>query len=101
MDQPKRLLSIDTLRGFDMLLIAGGGTFITLLKGVTNQHWIDVVADQLEHPVWNGFTFYDFIFPLFLFTAGVSLSFSVQSGLSKGLQKKVLYRKAFPLPFCG
>ncbi|MES1219721.1 MAG: DUF5009 domain-containing protein [Bacteroidota bacterium] len=95
MDNQKRLLSIDALRGFDMLLIAGGGTFITLLKGVTNQSWIDTVADQLEHPAWNGFTFYDFIFPLFLFTAGVSLSFSIQSGLRKGMQKKELYKKAF------
>jgi len=95
MDKQKRLLSIDALRGFDMLLIAGGGTFITLLKGVTNQPWIDTIADQLEHPQWHGFTFYDFIFPLFLFTAGVSLSFSVQSGLRRGLHKSDLYRKAF------
>ncbi|MGC4038133.1 MAG: DUF5009 domain-containing protein [Chitinophagaceae bacterium] len=94
MQSQKRLFSIDALRGFDMLLIAGGGTFITRLKGVTNQQWIDTIADQLEHPAWNGFTFYDFIFPLFLFTAGVSLSFSIQSGLQKGVTKKDFYRKA-------
>jgi len=92
---PKRLLSIDALRGFDMLLIAGGGTFIVLLKGVTGLHWVDVIADQLEHPVWNGFTFYDFIFPLFLFIAGVSLSFSIASAIGKGASKKELYKKAF------
>lgn len=90
-----RLLSIDTLRGFDMLLISGGGAFIEHLKGVTGQGWVDAAADQLTHPKWWGFTFYDFIFPLFLFTAGVSLSFSIRSGIKKGLTKKELYKKAF------
>jgi predicted acyltransferase len=91
----KRLLSIDALRGFDMLLIAGGGTFIELLKGKTGLGWVDWMADQLTHPAWNGFTFYDFIFPLFLFISGVSLSFSLQAGVAKGMEKTVLYRKAF------
>ncbi|MBX2926028.1 MAG: DUF5009 domain-containing protein [Chitinophagaceae bacterium] len=95
MTQQKRLLSIDALRGFDMLLISGGGAFIVYMKGITNQSWIDSLADQLEHPAWMGFTFYDFIFPLFLFTAGVSLAFSMQSGLKKGVSKKELYKKAF------
>ncbi len=95
METKKRLLSIDTLRGFDMLLITGGGDFIIHLKGVTGLVWVDAIADQLEHPAWNGFTFYDFIFPLFLFTAGISLSYSLQSGLAKGIHKNTLYKKAF------
>lgn len=95
MIQQKRLLSIDALRGFDMLLISGGGAFIVYMKGITGLPWIDAVADQLEHPAWNGFTFYDFIFPLFLFTAGISLAFSVQAGVRKGVPKKELYKKAF------
>lgn len=91
----KRLLSIDALRGFDMLLIAGGGAFIERLHGLTGIEWIDGLAEQLKHPAWNGFTFYDFIFPLFLFIAGVSLSFSLHSGLEKGLSKTTLYKKVF------
>ncbi|MFC5411266.1 acyltransferase family protein [Larkinella bovis] len=93
--KPQRLLSIDALRGFDMLLIAGGGTFLVLLKGKTGLAWVDWMANQLTHPAWHGFTFYDFIFPLFLFIAGVSLSFSLTAGLANGLEKPVLYRKAF------
>lgn len=94
MDKQKRLLSIDTLRGFDMLMIAGGGEFIVRLKGVTGLAWVDAIAEQLEHPAWHGFTFYDFIFPLFLFTAGISLSYSLQSGLARGVPKTALYKKA-------
>lgn len=91
----RRLLSIDTLRGFDMLMIAGAGAFISLLHGKTDWAWVDAVALQFEHPAWNGFTFYDFIFPLFLFIAGLSLPFSLNKGLELGMNKSELYRKAF------
>ncbi len=90
-----RLLSIDALRGFDMFFISGGGTFIYRLADASDAGWIDVLADQLEHPAWHGFTFYDFIFPLFLFISGVSLSFSVGRRWERGAGKSGLYRKAF------
>lgn len=95
MENQKRLLSVDALRGFDMLLISGGGVALVRLKGTTGLAWVDEIARQLSHPAWNGFTFYDFIFPLFLFTAGIALSYSLQSGLSRGLNKNELYKKAF------
>jgi predicted acyltransferase len=91
--QSVRLQSLDALRGFDMLLIAGGGAFISLLHGKTGLAWVDAMAMQLEHPTWHGFTFYDFIFPLFLFMAGVSLSFSLTNGLARGTSHAELYRK--------
>ena len=59
MNNPKRLLSVDALRGFDMVLISGGGAFIERLEGVTGIGWVDAIAHQLKHPAWNGFTFYD------------------------------------------
>ncbi len=93
--KPQILLSIDALRGFDMLLISGGGTFLVLLENNTGLAWIDWIAGQLKHPAWNGFTFYDFIFPLFLFIAGVSMAFSLNKGIEMGLSKAELYKKAF------
>lgn len=95
MENQKRLLSVDALRGFDMLLISGGGAALVKLKGTTGLAWVDEMARQLKHPAWNGFTFYDFIFPLFLFTAGIALAYSLQSGLKRGMNKNELYRKAF------
>ena len=91
----KRILFIDTLRGFDMLMISGAGSFIYLLHGKTGWAWVDALALQFEHPPWNGFTFYDFIFPLFLFLAGMSLPFSINKGLEQGKSKSQLYWKAF------
>ncbi|CAG5070435.1 hypothetical protein DYBT9623_02981 [Dyadobacter sp. CECT 9623] len=90
-----RLASIDALRGFDMLMIAGGGAFIFLLGGKTGIAFIDAVAAQFEHPEWNGFTFFDFIFPLFLFLAGTSLAFSVSRGLSKEMKQSEIRNKTF------
>lgn len=90
-----RILSIDALRGFDMFFISGGGTFLVLLEGKTGISFIDGISRQLRHPAWDGFTFYDFIFPLFLFIAGISLSFSLSSGISRGIGKTQLYRKVF------
>ena len=35
------------------------------------------IAEQFEHVTWDGFRFYDLIFPLFLFLSGVSLAIAV------------------------
>jgi predicted acyltransferase len=91
----KRLASMDALRGFDMLMISGGGAFVYLLGGKTGFETVDAISDQFVHPDWHGFTFYDFIFPLFLFLAGTSLSFSLTVGLAKGISKSELVGKTF------
>jgi predicted acyltransferase len=91
---PKRLLSLDTLRGMDMLMISGAGSFIFLLHGKTRFSWVNTLAMQFEHPAWNGFTFYDFIFPLFLFIAGTSIPLSIHHSLANGMTRGQIYRKA-------
>jgi predicted acyltransferase len=78
-----------------MLMIAGLGAFISSLHGITGWAWVDSLALQFEHPRWNGFAFYDFIMPLFLFIAGLSLPFSLSKSTSLGLTKRDLYFKAF------
>jgi predicted acyltransferase len=91
----KRLVSIDALRGFDMLMICGADAFFRSLEGKTKWLWLDGLATQFEHPEWIGFTFYDFIFPLFLFVSGVSIPFSLRKSLDVGTPKSQIYRKAF------
>lgn len=77
MEQPKRLLSLDALRGFDMLWIMGGSAIITTLSAALGSPvLLDTLAGQMSHVAWDGFKFYDMIFPLFLFIAGVSFPFS-------------------------
>jgi predicted acyltransferase len=98
-------LSLDALRGFDMFWIIGGdGLFIELAK-YTHWGWLGKVADQLEHPVWDGFAFYDLIFPLFLFISGVTVPFSLIRRLEAGESKWHLYgrvlRRVVLLVFLG
>ncbi len=93
MSQPnssQRLYSLDALRGFDMFWIMGADEiFYSLAKITKNPFWI-TMADQFEHPAWNGFHFYDLIFPLFLFMAGVATPYSVGRELEKGTPRKKL-----------
>ena len=39
--------------------------------------WIAGLSDQFEHAEWEGFRFYDLIFPLFLFLVGCSIPLSL------------------------
>ena len=89
----QRLESLDALRGFDMFWIMGGsGIFIGLSK-LTGWGILEVWEKQLHHVPWDGFTFYDMIFPLFLFMAGISFPFSIQKYYAKGGTKANQYKK--------
>jgi predicted acyltransferase len=74
----ERLLSIDALRGFDMFWIAGGDEIAKALAKWWDTPASKTFAEQFEHVDWEGFRFYDLIFPLFLFTVGVVLPFSLR-----------------------
>jgi len=87
-----RLVSLDALRGFDMFWIIGGEGIASAAAKLTGWGWLVWLAEQLHHPAWNGFTFYDLIFPLFLFIAGVAMPFSFDKRLERGDTKLDLYR---------
>jgi predicted acyltransferase len=105
--KPARLLSLDALRGFDMFwIISGEGIFHGFASVVMQKHglvrnpvdWqiastgdlsfmeriVIGISNQLHHSPWNGFTFYDLIFPLFIFIAGVSMPYSIGNQLERG-----------------
>jgi predicted acyltransferase len=85
-----RVLSLDALRGFDMFWIMSGEQIVHALARTTGWPVFTVMSDQLHHTVWNGFTFYDMIFPLFLFIAGTALPFSVTHQLRSSTKKQVI-----------
>ncbi len=65
---PKRLLSLDILRGITiagMILVNNPGT------------WGSIYA-PLEHAAWNGLTPTDLVFPFFMFIMGISTYFSLR-----------------------
>lgn len=78
-----RVLSVDVLRGFDMFWIAGSYGLGSALADISKTGPVGFVATQLKHVQWEGFRFYDLIFPLFLFIVGVSLVFSLDRILAR------------------
>ncbi len=88
----KRVVSVDALRGFDMFWIIGGESIFISLAALIHPSVGTFVKHQLEHAEWNGFRFYDLIFPLFLFIVGVSLIFSLYKRVSRGDDRAHLVR---------
>ena len=70
---PKRIVSLDALRGFDLFfLFALGSILSSLLTGplaslTTKYPFLAQVPPQLNHVAWEGFTAWDLIMPLFMF----------------------------------
>ena len=83
-DKRQRILSIDALRGFDMLWIVGLGTFVGHVGLALGTPFGNALAGQMEHAFWEGLNFFDVIFPLFVFLAGASWPFSLDSQRRKG-----------------
>ncbi len=83
--ETRRVLSVDALRGFIMFWILGGDSLAQALKKMAVGGGVAVATiggffgDQLEHVDWEGFRFYDLIFPSFVFIVGVSIVFSLTS----------------------
>ncbi len=74
-EDKKRIVSIDALRGFDMVLLSGGAAVLWHLcrEGWGNEvpAWL---AGQFRHAEWGcGFTCWDLVMPLFLFITGCSM----------------------------
>lgn len=74
----ERLTSIDALRGFDMFWIVGGDAAARAICKWWGSPASLRLGEQFEHVAWEGFRFYDLIFPLFLFLVGVVLPFSLR-----------------------
>jgi len=91
----ERLLSLDTLRGFDMAMLVGGGGIIIALSNLTGWNWMEALATQQHHVEWEGFRFYDLIFPLFMFISGVAIPYAITSKVEKGVAKSNLFKKIF------
>lgn len=90
----KRLLSLDALRGFDMLFIMGlSGLIVNLAALFPDCATAEWLASQMKHVAWDGFAHHDTIFPLFLFIAGVSFPFSLLKQREAGMSNRDIVAK--------
>jgi predicted acyltransferase len=100
----RRLMSVDALRGFDMFWIIGANSLVYALNRMSQTKVTTALADQLEHADWEGFHFYDLIFPLFVFLMGVSLVFSLTKCIERegrGEALKRVFRRGILLFLVG
>ena len=103
MENNNRLLSLDVLRGLDMLLL----TVVGPLFWAVNKAWTMPEAVQLQFKhAWGGFTLWDIIMPLFIFMCGAAVPYALSKRLdddgrtTAAFWKHVLGRFAL-LWFCG
>jgi predicted acyltransferase len=91
-----RLVALDALRGFDMFWILGADALVQAFSEVNGSAVARFFAGQLDHRAWAGFTFYDLIFPLFVFISGASLVYSLSRQIEQhgraAAAKRVLVR---------
>lgn len=93
---PARFLSLDALRGFSMFWLLGGTQIVrALTTDAPAGSWAAIIREQFTHVEWDGFRFYDLIFPLFLFCIGVAVPISVERQLARGATKGQVLRHAF------
>src|SRR5881296_247926 len=90
--QSSRLVSLDALRGFDMFWIIGADSLVSALYRMKRSGATEFLANQLEHAEWQGFHFYDLIFPLFVFMVGVSMVFSLTKTIERAGRAEALKR---------
>lgn len=93
-----RLLSLDFLRGFIMVLLAIESTGLyDYLNDYSKGNTFNLVTIQFTHHPWHGLHFWDLIQPAFMFMAGVAMAFSLNKQWANGVSwgqsfKKILKR---------
>ncbi|MGN6398485.1 MAG: acyltransferase family protein [Mucilaginibacter sp.] len=77
-----RLLSLDFLRGFIMVLLAIESTG---LYDYLYEHTHNGFIGQFTHHPWHGLHFWDLVQPAFMFMAGVAMAFSLNKQWKSGV----------------
>jgi len=102
----QRLLSLDFMRGFIMVLLAleGAGLYDHLFEATKGTAMNNFFLQFFHHP-WNGLRFWDLIQPGFMYMAGVAMAYSVnkqwQSGVPWSQSFTKILKRCFWLFFWG
>jgi len=98
--QPQRLLSLDFMRGFIMVLLMMESTALyEHLFKATEGNFLNNFISQFFHHPWNGLLFWDLIQPGFMYMAGVAMAYSLHKQEQAGLTWNQSFRKT--LKRCG
>jgi len=88
-----------------MFWIVGGPGIFYALETLVDAPILRLIVRQFDHSSWNGFTFWDLIFPLFLFIVDIAMPFSFARRIERGDSRKMLdlhvVKRAITLFFLG
>lgn len=87
------MLSLDALRGADMLLLMGLPALITAVVGGVMGYPDCWLIKTMRHVEWAGFNVMDTVFPLFMFVSGVSFPYSCAKRLERGDSRRRIVGK--------
>ncbi len=89
-----RLLSLDFMRGFIMVLLAleSAGLY-EHLDELTKNSFVSPLIGQFFHHPWNGLRFWDLIQPGFMFIAGTAMAYSLDKQFKNGVSWSTAFRK--------
>ena len=83
---PKRLLSLDVMRGIIMILLAGESCMLyETLEPLSTGSFGELIVQQFFHHPWHGLRFWDLVQPAFMTMAGASLFISFYYKQKKGI----------------
>ena len=102
MNNNRRLLSLDVLRGLDLfMLVALQPVMRVALIQLDCEALNDTLLYQLDHAEWEGLRVWDIVMPLFLFMSGVTMPYSLPKYKTQNGNLKVWTRvlKRFLLLF--
>jgi predicted acyltransferase len=89
-----RLLSLDFLRGFIMVMLAMDSTGLyEYLDEHTSGQPLHLFFKQLTHHPWNGLRFWDLVQPAFMFMAGTAMAYSLHKQWSNGVSWQQSFAK--------
>lgn len=85
-----RLLSLDVLRGLDLMLLVGIQPILRMfLIELDSSTLNESLLYQLDHAQWEWLRVWDLVMPLFLFMSGVTMPYSLPKYKSQNGNKKV------------
>ncbi len=92
---PQRLLSLDFMRGFIMVLLAleSAGLYQSLNAHARGSA-LEALTIQFDHHPWHGLHLWDLVQPGFMFMAGTALALSLDKQQQKGVPWSQSFKKA-------
>ena len=78
-----------------MFWIIGGAYLIRDIDKFFQTPFTKVLQSETHHVQWEGFVYYDLIFALFLFIAGVTIPISIKSKQQKNISSKKIHTQLF------